>query len=30
MTAPWWAAAALFAPATPAADAPSLAAWHGS
>ena len=26
----WWAAAALVAPAAPAVEAPSLAAWHGS
>ncbi len=30
MTSLWWAAAALMAPAAPAAEAPSLAAWHGS
>jgi hypothetical protein len=29
MTPLWWAAAALMAPAAPAAEAPSLAAWHG-
>jgi hypothetical protein len=30
MTPLGWAAAALMAPAAPAAEAPSLAAWHGS
>lgn len=30
MTPLWWAAAALVAPAAPAAEAPSLSAWHGN
>lgn len=30
MTPLGWAVAALVAPAAPAAEAPSLAAWHGS
>lgn len=30
MTAPWWVVAAIVASTAPAAEAPSLAAWHGN